>query len=315
MLRRYRVRIPMDTVTLATTQSSRSYGLNDGLEIDGVLRVQVAPDTGITYLEQEVTTETRDQAIAGALPIARRFVELLALLHDMGFELSLAGIQVEVLEDLAPQFEQWDEDGVHHVALHDHIEVSDYVSIRASLATFDELAAAWRTPPPADDLGTAAALALEWMYLGKVAPDDRNAFLAYFVALELLLEGADKANRDGTEDEGTSTASTVIGQEVASKADRKRLRDELDAELARYIADATKRQRLMDYAFNAKAESDIDRWTRLLQAAGISVSVDEVRQLRSARGSIVHSGAGGLPTTRLREIVVAYLKKVLGLAA
>lgn len=313
-MRRYRVRIPVEAITLATTQASTSYGLNDGLRLDDVLRVHVEPATKTTYLEQEVIAQNRDSATAEALPVARRCVQLLALLHDMGFVLSLVGIQVETIEDSGQQSDQWDENGIHHIALHDRVEVSDYWSIRASLATFDELGTAWRTPPPPGDLGDAAALALEWVYLGKVAPDDRNAFLAFWVALELLIEGADKAAHATAAGEGAPTASTVIGQEVTSKEDRKRLRDRLDALLANDIPDAGKRKRIVDYAFTAKAESDVDRWTRLLRTADVPVTEDEMRQLRNARSSIVHSGAGGLPTARLREIVIAYLKKVLGLA-
>lgn len=155
-------------------------------------------------------------------------------------------------------------------------------------------------------------LALESVYLGKIARDDRNAFLAYWVALELLLESAEAAGA-GAEDEGAAKTSTVIKQAIPSKSDRNHLQAEVDAALARFISDAAQRQRALDHALSAKAESDVDRWTRLLRFAGIATTEEEVKQLRKARGSVVHGGAGGLPTTRLREIVTLYLKKVLGL--
>jgi len=50
-----------------------------------------------------------------------------------------------------------------------------------------------------------------------------------------------------------------------------------------------------------------------LHNAGIPVSSEELNDLQSARGSVVHSGISSakMSTTRVREIVIAYMDALL----
>lgn len=313
MPRRYRVQIPVASTELATPQFSKSYALTNGLELPGILQVRTTDET--TLIELEISADNYDAAVAGALSISRKCVQLIALLHEMGFELSLSGIIVETLESPDQPAEVWSDGNGLHVVLRDSFEMHDRVSIRAALATFEPLAAAWDLVPLSGDHDDAVTLALEWVYLGTLARDERNAYLAYWVALELLMTSAGATEAQSQEDKPTKIAHTVIERAIPLKADRVRLRAAMDALLTEYVTDTAMRNRVMEQVSNTKAESDIDRWLILMQAAGIKVTSDDIRQLRHARGSLVHSGTGELPVARLREIVTAYLKVRVGLEA
>lgn len=146
-------------------------------------------------------------------------------------------------------------------------------------------------------------LALEWLHFAAIATEERSVFLAYRIALEILLKGT----------EGDESPTTVF-QKYLDKKKHHLLTKAIRAVLALYFDDAKAIDRLMQRMEGTLAESDSERWTRILNNAGVSVTSKELDDLGIARGSVVHSGLSStkMSITRVREIVIAYINALLG---
>src|SRR5437016_5083557 len=103
----YLVSIPIEPITCATVEQSRSYGLVDSLQLENILRIRVVGTTKVegnagtlgnaTYLDIEVSADNRNEAVIQALSIARLFVQLMVLVYQAEFEISIVGIQAKKL--------------------------------------------------------------------------------------------------------------------------------------------------------------------------------------------------------------------------
>ena len=123
------------------------------------------------------------------------------------------------------------------------------------------------------------------------------------IAFELLIERTP----------GNERVSTIIQQSIP-KGRRNAFLKDMEEVFKKYIEDTTAQKRMMQQVRQAKATSDIDRWTDILDQSGVTLNPKEIKELRDARGAIVHSGdaspAGSL-SPRLHEIVTNYLNKLL----
>lgn len=101
---------------------------------------------------------------------------------------------------------------------------------------------------------------------------------------------------------------------VLDQQDRTSLKQEMRQVLKKYISDDDAISRLMEYLEQAKVESDIDRWTRILQKSSIDIQLEEVKELRKMRGAIIHQSEKSktvAPSAHLREVVTTYLNLLL----
>jgi ribosomal protein L7/L12 len=295
----YRVSIPLQTITRATIEGSEGYGVENNLQLEDVLRTRVenAPITegrlgtlGITtYLDIDITAENRKDAMLKAVSIAQLFIQLIALVHQAEFEINLAGIRSVTLTPDA------------------NIEPSAYLGVQVNIASFERLLPVWKKVAAMqeqnNELWKVLRLTLEWLHFGAIANEERSVFLAYRIALEVLLKGT----------EGDESPVTVF-QKYLDKKKYRLLAKAIRAVLALYFDDAKAIDRLMQYIERTLAESDAERWARTLNKAGVSVSSKELDDLGIARGSVVHSGISSakMSITRVREIVIAYINALLG---
>lgn len=294
---RYLVSIPIETVTRATTMQSRGYGLNE-LQLADILHVRVERTTtiegnsgtlgAVTYLDIEVSANNRNDAILQAYAIAQRFVQLTALVYQAEFEISLVGVQAKNLTSSSGA------------------ELSSYFGVEQVIASFEPLLKVWEQVTSIQEqnseLWNVLKLALEWLHFGAIANDDRSAFLAYRIALEVLVKG----------NEGSESSTTVLNKHLDTRK-HKLLNKAIRGVIALYIDDDKALNRLMQRIEDTLVESEPERWARILENAGVAVSSEELNDLRIARGSVVHSGIGNekMSTFRVREIVVDYINALL----
>jgi hypothetical protein len=299
MLQRYRVSIPVEATTQDSVDVSITHKLEDGLVLDNVLRVRVEGQT--TYLDFEVIAKHRNAAITNALSMAARVLQLISLVYSKGFEVKLAGIQAMPIEPAEPPFEIHEDENHVRIVLRDTLHVSEHWRITEHISTLEALLPLWEL---VNQNNSVVADGLEWLYLGKIASNERMAFLAHWLAFELLVERAP----------GNEHATTVLKEHVPTKKDRSMLKEEMTQVIGKYIQDDVARERLIKYMEQAKLESDIDRWTRILQKNGVNIQPKEVQGLTSTRGSIVHQSDQSKSVTslqRLRELVVEYINILL----
>jgi len=299
MSNRYRVSIPVEAAIQDGIDVSITHKLKDGITLGDMLRVRVE-DT-ITYLEIEVEAEERHEAITSALVMAWRLVQLISLVYNKGFEVGLAGIRAILIAPLEPPVEIREEEGRVHVTFRETLHISDYLRITEYISTLDPLLPIWKRM---NQSASVTADGLEWLYLGKIASNERMAFLAHWLAFELLVERS----------LGNEPSTTVLKKYIPKKEDRALIREEMRQLLRKYIQDDTALERLVNYFEQTKLESDIDRWTRTLQKSGVNIQLEEVQEFIRTRGAIVHqSGASRriAHSPRLREVVAAYLDLLL----
>jgi len=295
MAKRYRVSIPVEATTQDGVDVSITHKLDHDLILADVLRVRV--EGPITYLEFEVAAEERNTAITSALTMAWRVVQLISLIYNKGFEVSLAGIQAIPIAPTEPAFEVREEADGTHLIIRETIHISDHIRVTEHISTLDPLLPLWERLAQSNNV---VADGLEWLYFGKIASNERMAFLACWLAFELLVERAP----------GNEQATTIVKKYVPEKNMRALLRQEMKQVLSKYIEDGNAQDRLLAYLDQAKLESDIDRWTRILQSNGVKVQQEEVLQLKDMRGAIVHQtnkNKDVAPSPRLRELVAEYL--------
>jgi hypothetical protein len=296
---RYRVSIPIEASAQDGVDFSVTHKLEDGLVLGNILRVRVEAAT--TYLDIEVVAELRNDAITSALAMAWRLMQLISLVYNKGFEVSLAGIQAIPIEPAEPPFEIREEENSVHLIVQEKLYFSEHIRITEHIPSLDPLLPLWEYLNRSDSV---VADGLEWLYLGNIASNDRMAFLAYWLAFELLVERTP----------GNEQATTVLKKYVPSQQDRTSLKQEMRQVLKKYISDDDAISRLMEYLEQAKIESDIDRWTRILQKSGIDIQLEEVKELRKIRGAIIHHSDRSRAVAfspRLRQVVAAYLDLLL----
>ena len=295
----YRVSIPIEGSAQDGVDFSITHKLEDGLVLGNILRVRV--EGTVTYLDIEVVAEQRNDAITSALVMAWRLVQLISLVYNKGFEVSLAGIQAIPIEPAEPPFEIREEENGVHLIVREKSYFSDHIRITEHIPSLDPLLPLWEYLNRSDSVVTDG---LEWLYLGNIASNNRMAFLAYWLAFELLIERT----------RGNEQATTVLKKYVLNQQDRISLKQEMRQVLKKYISDDDAISRLMEYLEQAKVESDIDRWTRILQKSGIDIQLEEIKELRRKRGAIIHQSdrrRTAAPSPRLRQVVAAYLDLLL----
>lgn len=295
MSSRYQVSIPIEATVQDGVDASFTHKLEDGLMLGNILRVRIEDD--VTYLDIEVVAEQRNEAITSGLAIARRFVQLLSLVDNKGFEVSLAGIKAIPMAPAEPPIEVRQEGNDVRELLH----FSYHIRATAHISSLDQIMPLWNR---VNQSNSVVADGLEWLYLGAITSNDRMAFLAYWLALELLVERTP----------GNQQATTILKKYVPEQQDRTLLKQEMMQVLKTYINDDYAINRLMEYLEQAKVESDVDRWTRILQKSGLEIQLEEVKELRKKRGAIVHQSEKSktvAPSAHLREVVTAYLNLLL----
>jgi len=248
-----------------------------------------------------VAAEQRNDAITTALSMAWRVVQLISFVYNKGFEVSLAGIQAILIAPVEPPFEVREEADGTHLIVRETIHVSDHLRVTEHISTLDPLLPFWER---LDQGNNVIADGLEWLYLGGIVSNERMAFLAHWLAFELLVERTP----------GNEHATTVLKKYVPEKKNRTLLKEEMRQVLKKYIQEETAQDRLLKYLKQAKLESNIDRWTRILQKSGVNVQLEDVQNLISTRGAIVHQSDKSksvAPSKYLREIVVEYLNMLL----
>ena len=299
MSNRYQVSIPVEATVQDGVDASFTHKLEDGLMLGNILRVRIEDD--ITYLDIEVVAEQRNEAITSGLVIAWRFVQLISLVYNKGFEVSLAGIRAIPMAPAEPPMEIRQEGDHVHIIVRETLHISDHIRATAHISSLDQIMPLWNR---VNQSNSVVADGLEWLYLGAITSNDRMAFLAYWLALELLVERTP----------GNQQATTILKKYVPEQQDRTLLKQEMMQVLKTYINDDYAINRLMEYLEQAKVESDVDRWTRILQKSGLEIQLEEVKELRKKRGAIVHqsekSKAVAL-SSHLREVVTAYLNLLL----
>jgi hypothetical protein len=300
MQNHYRVSIPLQTVTRATIEGSTGHGVENNLQLEDILRTRIenTPITegrlgtlGITtYLDIDATADNRKDAMLKAVSTAQLFIQLTALVHQAEFEINLAGIRSV---NLTPNAD---------------IEPLAYLGVQVNIASFERLLPVWikvtALQEQNNELWKVLQLAFEWLHFGAIANEERSVFLAYRIALEVLLKGT----------EGDESSTTVFHKYLDKKKHRL-LTKALRAVIALYFDDAKPIERLMQRMEGTLAESDSERWARILNNAGVPASSKELDDLGIARGSVVHSGLSSamMSITRVREIVIAYINALLGI--
>src|SRR6266568_1712832 len=222
---RYRVSIPVEAVMQQDgVEFSVSHKLEDGLQLGDILRVRI--ENAITYLDMEVVAEQRNEAITIALSRSGRVVQLISWVYKKGFEVSLAGIQAIPLTPVEPPFEVREEEDGIHVMLREVLHISDHIRVTEHIPTLDALLPLWEWI----EENNTVADGLEWLYLGTIASNDRMAFLAYWIALELLLERTP----------GNERATTILHHSLPEDK-RDALLKDIEQVLKKYIEDDTAR--------------------------------------------------------------------------
>ena len=121
---RYRVSIPIEASAQDGVDFSLTHKLEDGLVLGNILRIRVEAAT--TYLDIEVVAEQRNEAITSALVMAWRLVQLISLVYNKGFEVSLAGIQAIPIEPAEPPFEIREEENGVHLIVREKLYFNDH---------------------------------------------------------------------------------------------------------------------------------------------------------------------------------------------
>jgi hypothetical protein len=174
MSNRYRVSIPVEAAIQDGIDVSITHKLKDGMTLGDMLRVRVE-DT-ITYLEIEVEAEERNEAITSALVMAWRLVQLISLVYNKGFEVGLAGIRAILIAPLEPPVEIREEEGSVHVTFRETLHISDHLRLTEHISTLDPLLPIWKRM---NQSANVTADGLEWLYLGKIASNERMTFRNY----------------------------------------------------------------------------------------------------------------------------------------
>src|SRR5260370_3621365 len=285
----YQVSIPIEATVQDGVDASFTHKLEDGLMLGNILRVRIEDD--ITYLDIEVVAEQSNEAITSGLAIAWRLVQLISLVYNKGFEVSLAGIRAIPMAPAEPPIEIRQEGDHVRIIFRETLHISDHIRATAHISSLDQILPLWNR---VNQSNSVIADGLEWLYLGAITSNDRMAFLAYWLALELLVERTP----------GNQQATTILKKYVSEQQDRTLLKQEMMQVLKTYINDDYAINRLMEYLEQAKVESDVDRWTRILQKSGLQIQLEEVKELRNKRGAIVHPSEKSktvAPSPHLRE--------------
>lgn len=299
MSSRYQVSIPIEATVQDGVDASFTHKLEDGLMLGNILRVRIEDDGA--YLDIEVVAEQRNEAITSGLAIAWRFVQLISLVYNKGFEVSLAGIRAIPMAPAEPPIEIRQEGDHVRIIVRETLHISDHIRATKHISSLDQIMPLWNR---VNQSNSVVADGLEWLYLGAITSNDRMAFLAYWLALELLVERTP----------GNEQATTILKKYVPEQQDRTLLKQEMMQVLKKYINDDDAILRLMEYLEQAKVESDVDRWTRILQKSGLEIQLEEVKELRKKRGAIVHQSEKSktvAPSAHLREVVTAYINLLL----
>lgn len=294
----YLVSIPIEPITRATIENSRSHGLTNGLQLAHILRVRVEETItkegnigtygAATYLDIEVSADNRNEAILQAYSIAQHFVQLAALVYQAEFEISLIGVQAK---NLSPS---------------NRLEPSTHFGYQNDIASFEPLIPIWERVASIQEqdskLWNVLELALEWLHFGAVVSDPRSTFLAYWIALELLIDGIEENER-----------STTVFKKHLDDKKRDLLRTALKGVLALYIGNKDDVERIISYIEGTKVESDTKRWARILNNASVSVTPKELDGLNKARSIIVHDGIMNekMSNSRMYGIVSAYINSLI----
>src|SRR5947209_14039125 len=162
MSHRYRVSIPIEASAQDGVDFSITHKLKDGLTLADILRIRVEAAT--TYLDIEVAAEQRNDAITSALVMAWRLVQLISLVYNKGFEVSLAGIQAVPIEPAEPPFEIREEENGVHLIVREKLYVSDHIRVTEHISSLDPLLPLWDYLNRSDSVVTDG---LEWLYLGN----------------------------------------------------------------------------------------------------------------------------------------------------
>ncbi len=295
----YRVSIPVEATLQDGVDVTITHKLEHGLVLDNVLSVKVEDST--TYLDFEIVADQRNEAITLALIRAERFVQLTALVYGKGFEVSMAGIRAMLVKPARPSFEIFEEENPVRVVIREELHVSDHLRIIEHISSLDALLPLWKRM---DQRSSVTADGLEWFYLGKITSNERMAFLADWIALELLLERTSS----------NSPKITILQQHVPKKL-RDVLKKEIDQVLQKYIEKEEIRKRLLDYLSQALLQSNIDRWISILQEKGVEIDTKDLKSLQKTRGDIVHAHNSHqtieTSLSRLHKLVMDYLNVLL----
>ena len=282
MLKEYRISIPLKTMVRSGLQYSSGYGLPDKCAVNGIFTTRLIGL--IPYLDFIASADNREEAITSVLPNVYFFIQLLALVNNMSFEIDMPNIKASRTDD--------------------SIEPSDYLYMQPAPANLDELIYIWKQfeQVQGSKKGNIIKKGIEWVYLGNTMIDDRNALIAYTTALELLLEYK--------EDEKGNT--TVYKKYAIENATLKKMQKEIHAVLQKYIENEVDRERVMTRMRDTELESRKKRWMIKLKKAELEVSEEEINRLYDTRSSTSHSGKGiEIPVSRVYEIVSKYLKALL----
>lgn len=289
----------METVTRATIEQSKGYGVENNLQLENILRTRVESTTTIegrlgtlgitTYLDIDMTADNRSDAILKAVSIAQLFIQLTSLVYQAEFEINLAGIRSVNLNPNAG------------------MEPFAYLGTQHNIASFEPLISIWEKvaliQEQNSELWDVLQLALEWLHLGATVKDDRSAFLAYRISLEVLM------NYTIGDDKNT----TVLKRYLDAKK-HKALTKVIREILSLCIDDSKAVERIMHRIEDTLMESETEKWATILNNANIPISSKELNDLRMARGGVVHTGISSptMSKSRIREIVIAYINALLG---
>jgi hypothetical protein len=319
----YTVEIPLRANMLAGIYSSSGDGLPDDYDFEGVLRIRMGKGTTIPiwYLDFfNRKAEAKSEAIRQVLPIALRFVKFVALTHNRGFEIDIAGSNAKRID------------------IGSGVELSDYAYFASLPANLNEMATLWKQYDEIDtedgeELKRKNLIndALDWIYLGKTMRDQRNQLLAYVTALEILLnyeEVETVLRRSITERTHKRLGNTLkqfiidakqYGRAIKGIAEieyteaRYQLIPQIDDILKPYIEDEELRKRIINRVVDTEAEGKTARWKKVLDAAEIYTTKKELGEIYGARSSSSHTGNSNkaLPVERAHEIATLYIKKLL----
>lgn len=133
-------------------------------------------------------------------------------------------------------------------------------------------------------------LALAWYHLGNQVEDDRQAFLAHWMALEILTADL-RSNR-----------STVLKEHFKEPKSKDRFINDFSKLLDRYRFNDIAKARLKDYLRRTETQSEVEKYQEALKKINIDASLEQLRGLVSARGALVHSGSAPNVKDRCHEL-------------
>lgn len=258
----------------------------------------------------ELKADDEEDAIAQAVSIASLLCRIEALVLDAGIALSYLRPSTRNLT--RPELDQRVPRalGIQSIGHHQHADWVEVVWQRLSSLTDG-------------DIRDAVELGLEWTYIAKGARDERSAFIAYWTALELMLQLVPPLT--------PPVKSVTVFSQYVAKNTRDAALDAVSESLARWIADPVARQRICQSVRQTKFERDVDRWARTLGERGVSykgsaINPEVLREWQRVRHRLVHSGGTSrkvpikdqvlpirsAPVSGVKDVVREFIFRLLG---